>query len=325
MESTSEGNSQRLMGAMEMEMGTLLQDGTEEKWEAISDLDAFFSRVYDYFNERGLRCIITARIINLLTLLFTITCTATSKTTWPTKGLGQHAGSPEAAPVQAPGCPGVGQPRPISRSVRAGRRYRLCFRHRFTVFLLDVMNWQGLLYLCVSEETCASVPLVKADYLSHASFFSAHPSFFLSLYILLFAGYLIWSVAHFFLDLRPLLEMHALFQDKLHICDTDLQAIQWDTVVQRIVDLQQTSRLCIVKDQLTAHDIANRILRKENFMVAFVNRGLLPLQPLEPLPGLRLNLLTKTLEWNLYKCILDAMFDQHFRIRQSFTQARRAP
>ena len=73
MESTSEGNSQRLMGAMEMEMGTLLQDGTEEKWEAISDLDAFFSRVYDYFNERGLRCIITARIINLLTLLFTIT------------------------------------------------------------------------------------------------------------------------------------------------------------------------------------------------------------------------------------------------------------
>lgn len=81
MEATSEGNSQRLMGAMEMEMGTLLQDGAEEKWEAISDLDAFFSRVYDYFNERGLRCIITARIINLLTLLFTITCTAMWNTT----------------------------------------------------------------------------------------------------------------------------------------------------------------------------------------------------------------------------------------------------
>ena len=138
--------------------------------------------------------------------------------------------------------------------------------------------------------------------------------------MLLFATYVSWSVAHFFRDLRPLLEMHALFKDKLHICDTDLQAIQWDTIVQRIVDLQQTSRLCIVKDQLTAHDIANRILRKENFMVAFVNRGLLPLQPLEPLPGFRIHLLTKTLEWNLYKCILDAMFDQHFRIRQSFTQ-----
>jgi len=104
MESTPEGNSQRLM---EMEMGTLLQDGTEEKWEAISDLDAFFARVYDYFNERGLRCIITARIINLLTLLFTI---------------------------------------------------------MFTVFLLDVMNWQGLLYNCVSEETCASVTAASSEW-----------------------------------------------------------------------------------------------------------------------------------------------------------------
>ena len=54
--------------------------------------------------------------------------------------------------------------------------------------------------------------------------------------------------------------------------------VPWDTVVQRVVELQRTVRLCIVEDQLTAHDIANRILRKENFMVAFVNRGLLPLQ-----------------------------------------------
>ena len=82
------------------------------------------------------------------------------------------------------------------------------------------MNWQGLLYLCVSEETCSTVPLVraqphphphphpnahpnpnpnpipnpilhpnpnpnpnqvKADYLSRSSFFSARPSFFLTL------------------------------------------------------------------------------------------------------------------------------------------------
>ena len=60
--------------------------------------------------------------------------------------------------------------------------------------------------------------------------------------------------------------------------DSARQVLSWDTVVQRIVELQRTVRLCIVKDQLTAHDIANRILRKENFMIAFVNRMLLPLQ-----------------------------------------------
>jgi len=52
-----------------------------------------------------------------------------------------------------------------------------------------------------------------------------------------------------------------------------------------------------VRFQLTAHDIANRILRKENYMVGLVNRGLLPLEPLPFLPSLCM--LTKTLEWNL--------------------------
>ena len=140
---------------MEMEMGTVLQEGAEEKWEAISDLDAFFSRVYDYFNQRGLRCILTARIINLLTLVFT---------------------------------------------------------GAFTVFLFDVMNWHGLLYECV-DDACSSVPLVKPDYLKLLPLTTS--SFFLSLYILLFSLYVCWAFVHFFLDLRPLLEMHALFKDKL--------------------------------------------------------------------------------------------------------------
>lgn len=133
------------------------------------------------------------------------------------------------------------------------------------------------------------------------------------------------------------------------------QVLPWDEVVQRIVELQRTSRLCIIKDQLTAHDIANRILRKDNFMVAMVNRGLLPLQvgllgrmlvamvgcPAHPIvrsgappmhavlspqsPSLLpFNLLTKALEWNLYVCVFNAMFDKRFRIRQTFTQDVRA-
>ena len=117
-------------------------------------------------------------------------------------------------------------------------------------------------------------------------------------------------------DLRPLFEIRALYRDKLHLEDADLQVASWDDIVAKLVELQQHTRFCIVKDQLTAHDVANRILRKENFLVALVNRGLLPIQPIPYLPSL----MTKTLEWNLYVTILDAMFDKQFRIRQSFTQ-----
>ena len=62
-------------------------------------------------------------------------------------------------------------------------------------------------------------------------------------------SYLMWALVHFALELRRLLEMRTFFRDKLHIDDVDLHSVQWDTVVQRIVELQQTSRLCIVKDQ----------------------------------------------------------------------------
>lgn len=246
--------SERLLEMSSMELSpALLQGDTREQWEAISDLDAFLSRVYTYFQERGLRCILASRVISLLTLFFTLA---------------------------------------------------------LTVFLGEFVNWHGLLFECDSDERCAAVPLVRPDALRH-------PANFLVLFSAVFSLYLLWMVAHFLWDLRPLLEMRSFFHDKLHICDEDLQAATWDDVVQALVELQRTSRLCIVKDQLTAHDIANRVLRKENYMVAFVNKGLLPIMRIPCIPAL--NTCTKTLEWNLYVVVLDAMFDKEFRIRQSFT------
>lgn len=65
-----QGTRQTLLGDLAMDPA-LLQDETE-RWEAISDLDSFFVRVYSYYRERGLRCILASRIISLLTLAFTI-------------------------------------------------------------------------------------------------------------------------------------------------------------------------------------------------------------------------------------------------------------
>ena len=79
---------------------------------------------------------------------------------------------------------------------------------------------------------------------------------------------------------------------------------------------QKTTRLCIVRD-LTEHDIVSRIMRKDNYLIGMLNRGVLALHI--SLPGVRPKfMLTKTLEWNLQWCILDAMFDESFRIRADF-------
>lgn len=74
---------------------------------------------------------------------------------------------------------------------------------------------------------------------------------------------------------------------------------------------------------LSEHDVVSRIMRKENYLIGMLNRGVLALHV--ALPGMRPRLLlTKTLEWNLHWCILGNMFDDSFRIRQEFVDDPRA-
>ena len=73
--------------------------------------------------------------------------------------------------------------------------------------------------------------------------------------------------------------------------------IPWPDLARRLVAAQRSTRLCAVRD-LTEADIVARIMRKENFLIGMLNKGVLALHA--PLPGRRRRLmLTKTLEWNL--------------------------
>ena len=90
----------------------------------------------------------------------------------------------------------------------------------------------------------------------------------------------------------------------------------WSELLHRLVLVQGSTRLCAVRD-LDELDIVGRIMRKENYLIGMLNAGVLGLyvKGLGPLGGRRF-MLTKTLEWNLYLCILDPMFDERFQIKQ---------
>jgi autophagy-related protein 9 len=77
----------------------------------------------------------------------------------------------------------------------------------------------------------------------------------------------------------------------------DIQTITWPEVVARVVHLQATTRVSIVRD-LNEHDIVARILRKENYLLGMLNRGVLGLSL--DVPGLKgYTWLTKCVEWNI--------------------------
>lgn len=88
------------------------------------------------------------------------------------------------------------------------------------------------------------------------------------------------------------------------------------------MQLQNSQQLCIVK-YLSAHDVVMRLMRKENYLIGMLNKGVLAFPISMWVPGAgpvvkvgrglvqhRL-ILTKTLEWTLNWCILQSMFDRY--------------
>jgi autophagy-related protein 9 len=70
------------------------------------------------------------------------------------------------------------------------------------------------------------------------------------------------------------------------------------------------------KQRMDAHDIANRIMRKDNYFIAMIDRNVLDLSI--PIPFLNRPILTRTLEWNINLCILKYVFDEQGQLRQAF-------
>jgi len=112
-------------------------------------------------------------------------------------------------------------------------------RQLIVIFLVEMLNWHDIVYACQSEQTCQDIALVKPDWIRHVSLFRV------VYFYLLFIRYWLWTLLQFVWDLRPLIEMHALYRDKLHLEDSDLQIIAWDEIVVKVVELQKTHRVAL--------------------------------------------------------------------------------
>ncbi|XP_069473010.1 autophagy-related protein 9A isoform X1 [Ambystoma mexicanum] len=92
-------------------------------------------------------------------------------------------------------------------------------------------------------------------------------------------------------------EIHSFYVNALRIPMSDLQYYTWQEVQARIVEIQKEHQICIHKKELTELDIYHRILRFKNYMVAMVNKSLLPIRFQLPLLGDTV-FLTRGLKYN---------------------------
>ncbi|GAB6026770.1 hypothetical protein CHUAL_013269 [Chamberlinius hualienensis] len=93
-------------------------------------------------------------------------------------------------------------------------------------------------------------------------------------------------------------EIRSFYYTALKITDNELDNMTWHQVQQRVQEVQREQQMCIHKPELTELDIYHRILRNKNYMVAMVNKNLLPLAYRVPFIG-DMYYLTKGLRYNL--------------------------
>ena len=170
----------------------------------------------------------------------------------------------------------------------------------------------------------------------------------LGLIILAFYGY---HVYQFLTDLRRLRDMHDFFEELLEVSEVrlctrlqpltaqaDIATVPWHVLAARLSGLRSThpsalsstfsgSGSVVGATRLDAHDVANRIMRAENYLVALFNRDLLNLDleiTLGSLGRRRIfrGQLTRTLEWNLRFCLLGFLFGPDGQVRRAFLLER---
>eukprot|EP01117_Protostelium_nocturnum_P001843 TRINITY_DN1231_c0_g1_i1.p1 TRINITY_DN1231_c0_g1~~TRINITY_DN1231_c0_g1_i1.p1 ORF type:complete len:640 (-),score=181.11 TRINITY_DN1231_c0_g1_i1:170-2089(-) len=206
----------------------------------VENLDQFLTNAYHYFLGKGFSCIVIAKFLNLLSLLWVIS---------------------------------------------------------LVTFLLTCVDY--------------SVLYDKLDLESSIIYGGIHP--FLAICIGIFFFYWMYQLRSFISEMKRMWNMKKFYNRELNISEEEIHTVEWNEVVSA---LTKVPRLCISMDRMTHLDIANRIMRKENYLIALINKEILNLEiPFLPFVS-KTQVVTKTLEWGLSLTIFNFIFENDILNRQ---------
>jgi autophagy-related protein 9 len=164
---------------------------------------------------------------------------------------------------------------------------------------------------------------------------------FTLLFFILFIAFYVWQIFNFAVDVLRLVDMYNFYTYLLKIPNEDIQTISWSEVVRAISRIREENPFIantsspLYSAKLDAHDVANRIMRQENYLIALFNKELLDLRV--PLPtfvknmlgpekfnenGSKVQTLSRALEWNLRFCLMQYLFDHEGKVMKVFLKRK---
>lgn len=272
-----------------------LLNGEELNTEPIVDLDLFFGSLYNYYCEKGLRCITLKWIVEILSVIF-VECFIwffLLVVDWPAlrnARCGMDALESGNKPCDL-----------AKEAINKHPLVPFTFTKGVIVGSMIILAIYGVFNFLKFIVQFKSTLKVRDFYYNRSSF--------RSFICLNFTLYNSWINQEKFL----------LFFSSLNVTDRDIQTTSWPVMLEKVIKLQQSQQLCVIRN-LTAHDIVMRMMRKENYLIGMLNKRVLafPIHcwipgagPVFIKNGRKYHMiLPKTLEWTLNWCIFQSMFDR---------------
>jgi len=150
----------------------------------------------------------------------------------------------------------------------------LAFSVAFSSSLLLFVDWDAVVHCSREELACERLSLLTWRHVDNPN----PLTYIVSLYFGLFSLYWLSHLLSFLYSLPGVLFIHSFYRSHLSLDDEAVVSVTWGEVLQRLEAVQERERLCVVK-RLNGLDITNRIMRRDNFMIALVNAQLLDVSP----------------------------------------------
>lgn len=151
------------------------------------------------------------------------------------------------------------------------------------------------------------------------------------LLIMLFSVWWIWNLIRAYMQIPQLRDIQLFYRNILGISDDDIYTVSWPEVTSRIIQTHEATfssgehrshGQVLPHKNLDPHLIANRILRRDNYLIALFNRDLFNLRlPWQSSKSNSTQCLSQVLEWGLSYTLLSFVFDEKGHVKRRFLKA----
>ena len=188
------------------------------------------------------------------------------------------------------------------------------FLSLFCIFLFSCVDIHGIMNIHDPSKFYQLSDYIKWSWLGSMRWY-------MIIATIVFSLFFAWRVVRIIFDIHKMWRMKTFYNQHLNISDFELSTIRWQSVVEGLGKYQNQTNFYTGKDELNAHNIANRILKKDNYMIAMINNQLFDFK----IPFLKkwwdVSLFTTSMEWNLQYGIMNYFFDDRMKLKRSIINA----